>query len=406
MPRTYAPVWLMGLSNATFGLVGGFIVLPLPQMLAAEGVPEWKIAAVSAACFSPGFWVFLLGPVLDVRFTRRWYASVFAGLAGAGLMIAVLSRAHLVVLEIALMPAYAAAVMSSNALGGWLAGIVPAEEQAKVSAWTQVAVFLGNGSMAALAAEGMRRLPLHVIAPLLGLLAAAPAAIFAWMPVPPESALESPKIDLRERFRLLFAELKALLRRREVLLTLALFVLPTGSFALTNQLGGVAREFHASDAFVSRMGGVVLSVAGALACLLVPVLARWFRALPLYLGIGTVGSLFTLTMLVLPRSPGTFAVAFLGENVVQAMSFTAAVAICFRTIGRENPLAATQFTLLTSATVPPILYMGVFDGRGFGSHGLAGMYAVDGGVSLLACALMAGVMWRQQSRLRGLESGA
>ncbi len=406
MPRTYAPVWLMGLSNATFGLVGGFIVLPLPQMLAAEGVPEWKIAAVSAACFSPGFWVFLLGPVLDVRFTRRWYASVFAGLAGAGLMIAVLSRAHLVVLEIALMLAYAAAVMSSNALGGWLAGIVPAEEQAKVSAWTQVAVFLGNGSMAALAAEGMRRLPLHVIAPLLGLLAAAPAAIFAWMPVPPESALESPKIDLRERFRLLFAELKALLRRREVLLTLALFVLPTGSFALTNQLGGVAREFHASDAFVSRMGGVVLSVAGALACLLVPVLARWFRALPLYLGIGTVGSLFTLTMLVLPRSPGTFAVAFLGENVVQAMSFTAAVAICFRTIGRENPLAATQFTLLTSATVPPILYMGVFDGRGFGSHGLAGMYAVDGGVSLLACAVMAGVMWRQQSRLRGLESGA
>jgi PAT family beta-lactamase induction signal transducer AmpG len=396
----------MGLSNATFGLVGGFIVLPLPQMLAAEGVPEWKIAAVSAACFSPGFWVFLLGPVLDVRFTRRWYASVFAGLAGAGLMIAVLSRAHLVVLEIALMLAYAAAVMSSNALGGWLAGIVPAEEQAKVSAWTQVAVFLGNGSMAALAAEGMRRLPLHVIAPLLGLLAAAPAAIFAWMPVPPESALESPKIDLRERFRLLFAELKALLRRREVLLTLALFVLPTGSFALTTQLGGVAREFHASDAFVSRMGGVVLSVAGALACLLVPVLARWFRALPLYLGIGTVGSLFTLTMLVLPRSPGTFAVAFLGENVVQAMSFTAAVAICFRTIGRENPLAATQFTLLTSATVPPILYMGVFDGRGFGSHGLAGMYAVDGGVSLLACAVMAGVMWRQQSRLRGLESGA
>jgi PAT family beta-lactamase induction signal transducer AmpG len=34
----------MGLSNATIGLVGGFIVLPLPQMLAAQGVPELKIA--------------------------------------------------------------------------------------------------------------------------------------------------------------------------------------------------------------------------------------------------------------------------------------------------------------------------------------------------------------------------
>jgi PAT family beta-lactamase induction signal transducer AmpG len=384
----------MGLSNATFGLVGGFIVLPLPQMLAAGGVPEWKIAAVSAACFSPGFWVFLLGPVLDVRFTRRWYAGVFAGLAGVGLTVAVLSRAHLPVLEIALMLAYAAAVMSSNALGGWLSSIVRAEDQASLSAWTQVAVFLGNGAMAALAAEGMRRLPLNVIGPLLGLLAAAPAAIFLWMPLPQETALEAPHIPLTARFRMLFRELKALLRRREVLLTLALFVAPTGSFALTNQLGGVAREFHASDAFVSRMGGVVLSVAGALACLLLPLLARWCRALPLYLGIGTVGSLFTLALLALPRTPAAFAVAFLGENVVQAVSFTAAVAICFRTIGRDNPLAATQFTLLTSATVLPILYMGVVDGRMYGSHGLAGMYALDGGLSLLACAAMAGVMWR------------
>jgi PAT family beta-lactamase induction signal transducer AmpG len=399
MPKKHAPIWLMGLSNATFGLVGGFIVLPLPQMLAAEGLPEWKIAAVSAACFSPGFWVFLLGPVLDVRFSRRWYATLFAALAGFGLTIAVLQRAHLLVLEIALMLAYAAAVMSSNALGGWLSGIVYKDDEATLSAWTQVAVFLGNGAMAALAAEGMRRLPLNVIAPLLGILAAAPAAIFAWMPQPAASALEAPHVALEERFRILFRELKSLLQRREVLLTLALFVLPTGSFALTNQLGGVAREFHAADAFVSRIGGLVLSIAGALACLLLPILARWVRALPLYLGIGTVGSLFTLALLALPRTPTAFAVAFLGENVVQAISFTAAVAICFRTIGRENPLAATQFTLLTSATVLPILYMGVLDGRTYSSHGMAAMYALDGGLSLAACAVMAAVLWKRRNHL-------
>jgi hypothetical protein len=44
------------------------------------------------------------------------------------------------------------------------------------------------------------------------------------------------------------------------------------------------------------MGGVVLSLAGAAACLLLPVLARWIKALPLYLLIGTVGSLFTLSL--------------------------------------------------------------------------------------------------------------
>ena len=399
-------MWLMGLSNATIGLAGGFIVLPLPQMLAAQGVPEIRIATISAACLSPGFWVFLLGPMLDIRFTRRWYATVFAGLAGIGLMTGVLMRGHLLTLEILLMVAYAASVLSSNALGGWLAGVIPDvaasegdnpnHEGARLSAWTQVGLFLGNGLMAGIAAEGMRRLPLTVIAPILGALVVLPAAVFPWIPVPELTSPDAAKSALnlaRDGFRKLFTELGALLKRREVVLTLLLFAAPTGSFALTNQLGGVSVDFHASPAFVGRMGGVVLSLAGATACLLLPLFARWIKSLPLYLLIGTIGSLFTLSLLLLPRNPLTFAIAFLGENVVQALSFTAAVAICFATIGRNNPLAATQFSLLTSATVIPILYMGILDGRVYDSHGLARMYLMDGGISIAACAVMATVMW-------------
>jgi PAT family beta-lactamase induction signal transducer AmpG len=404
--RRRAPVWLMGLSNATIGLAGGFIVLPLPQMLASQGVPEIKIAAISAACLSPGFFVFLLGPLLDIRFTRRFYAALFAALAGIGLTTAVLMRGHLLTLEILLMVAYAASVLSSNALGGWLAGVIPEvaeaerdnpnHEGARLSAWTQVGLFLGNGLMAGIAAEGMRRLPLTLIAPLLGALVVLPAAVFPWIPVPEFISPDAAKSTLnlaRDGYRKLFSELAALFKRREVVLTLLLFAAPTGSFALTNQLGGVSADFHATPAFVGRMGGVVLALAGAAACLLLPFFARWIKSLPLYLLIGTAGSLFTLALLLLPRNPATFAVAFLGENVVQALSFTAAVAICFATIGRNNPLAATQFSLLTSATVIPILYMGVLDGREYDAHGLSRMYLIDGGLGLAACALMAAVMW-------------
>jgi len=390
--RRRAPLWLMGLSNATYGLVGGFIVLPLPQLLAHQGVPEWKIAAVSAACLFPGFWVFLLGPLLDVRFSRRWYATAFAVLAGVGLTAALLERGRLPVLEALLMMSYASGVLSSNALGGWLATIVRAEDEARLSAWTQVGTFVGNGTMVVLAGEMLRALPLRVAAPLLGAVVVLPVMVFPWMPADVGDRLS---VRVRERFGDLFRDVGRLLRRREVLLTLLLFVAPTGSFALTNLLGGEVREFHATDAFVSRMGGAVLSVAGAASCLLLPVLARWVRALPLYLLIGTAGSVFTLLLLLLPRSPSMFAVAFLGENMVQALSFTAAVAICFHTIGRENPLAATQFSLLTSATVLPIVYMGVLDGRVSALHGVSGMYAVDGALSLLACGVMALVMWRE-----------
>jgi PAT family beta-lactamase induction signal transducer AmpG len=398
----------MGLSNTTIGLVGGFIVLPLPQLLAAEGIPEGKIAAVSAACLSPGFWVLLVCPLLDVRFSRRWYATFFAALAGLCLAFAVFMRSHLLVLEAAVMIAYAASVLSSNALGGWLAGVVPEaaaedrdtpnREGASLSAWTQVGLFLGNGLMAAFAAEGIRRLPLGLIAVLLGALVVLPAAIFPFIPVPISGVDEPAKLRARESFGNLFRDLWSLLKRKEVLLTLLLFVAPTGSFALTNQLGGVAHDFHATDAFVGRMGGALLTLAGAVGALLLPVLSRWFRALPLYLLIGTAGSLFTLALLLLPRSPTTFAVAFLGENIVQALSFTAAVAICFATIGRDNPLAATQFSLLTSATVLPILYMGIVDGRSYTWRGLSGMYAIDGGLSLAACALMALLMARASRR--------
>lgn len=401
----HAPVWLMGISNATFGLVSGFIVLPLPQMLAAHGVPEARIAAIGAACFSPGFWVFLLGPVLDIRFSRRWYAGVFALLAGVGLTVALLLRDHLWLLEAMLMMAYAAAALSSNALGGWLATIVASlaeqagdstnHEGAWLGAWTQVGFFLGNGLMAGLAGEGLRTLPLPLIAVLLGGLVALPAVIFPWIPLTAaSSAVGTVQEQLKANFRQLFGELGLLLRRRDVLLTLALFLAPTGSFALSNQLGAVAGDFHAPEAFVSRMGGLVLTVAGAAACLLLPFLAKRVRALPLYLLIGATGSAFTLILLALPRTPLVFALAFLGENCVQALSFTAAVAICFTTIGDRNPLAATEFSLLTSATVLPILYMGVLDGHVYGMHGLSGMYLFDGGLSLTACALMAVVLWR------------
>ncbi len=406
----------MGLSNTTFGLVGGFIVLPLPQMLAAQGVPEARIAAISAACLFPGFWVFALGPLLDFRFSRRWWASVFAATAGVGIMVAVWMRAHLAVLETALILGYAGAALSSNALGGWLAGVVPAvaedagddtnHEGAWLSSWTQVGVFLGNGLMAVIAGEGMRRLPLNVIGPLLGALVVLPAAVFPWIPLVGQKELGIDEtLSLAERFRQFFGEIAKVVRGRGVVLTLLLFVAPTGSFALSNALGGVAAEFHASEAFVTRMGGAGLSLAGAASCLLLPVLARRVRALPLYLLIGTAGSLFTLTMLALPRTPLTFAVAFVGESMVQAISFTAAVAICFNVIGKDNPLAGTQFGLLTAATVLPIVYMGVLDGRAYSGqhlparwpHGVTGMYLFDGGLSLLACMVMAVVMlWMQR----------
>jgi PAT family beta-lactamase induction signal transducer AmpG len=65
----------MGLSNATFGLYSGIAFFAIPQVLATRHVSEAKIAAITAMALSPNFWAVIFGPMLDVRFSRRWYAT-------------------------------------------------------------------------------------------------------------------------------------------------------------------------------------------------------------------------------------------------------------------------------------------------------------------------------------------
>jgi len=63
----------MGLANGVFGMYGGIMVISVPQLLSARHVPKSIIAAMTTVMLSPGFWAFLVSPVLDVRFSRRWY---------------------------------------------------------------------------------------------------------------------------------------------------------------------------------------------------------------------------------------------------------------------------------------------------------------------------------------------
>src|ERR1700733_12316428 len=101
--RRVPPVWLMGLSNSTVGLNAGIVFFVMPQLLAARHVPEARIAAITAAAMSSNFSTLLLVPMRDVRFSRRSYATFFAGLTSILIFIAVTNLHHLVVLEIALV---------------------------------------------------------------------------------------------------------------------------------------------------------------------------------------------------------------------------------------------------------------------------------------------------------------
>jgi len=383
-----APIWLMGMSNLSFGLYAGFITLSLPQLLAAQHVPEARIAAITATVISGGIWVFLLGPMLDVRFSRRFYATLFSGIAGLCLTLTLLNRSNLALVEVLMLIGFACAQLNTNALGGWLATIVHHHDESKLSSWTWAACFAGNGLMAILAGEFVRALPIQLAAILLGLIVFLPTAIFFVMPSPgPDRRLA------RDSFSKFFGEVFAVIRRREVLIALALFVSPCACFALTNTLGSFGNDFHASERMVSVVGGAGLSLAGIFGSLIFVPFAKLLPLRPLYLAIGTAGALFTLSLLLLHHSPSTFAIALIGENIFQALAYTGITAISFETIGRNNPLAATQYSLFNAASLVPLVIMQVVDGRAYSWHGVTGSFLADALFGLLACALL-GLMLR------------
>ena len=232
MQRRTPPVWLMGLTGASTGFVGGFIVVTLPQLLAAQRMPEATIASATALALSPLFWIFLISPILDVRFSRRWYAAAFSALAAVLIGVSVLNIHHLLVLEVAATAGNAAVNLGYGALGGWLSNVSHKQDENRLSAWLTAANIGGAPHMGVLGTGLIDHFPLPGAALLLGRHGIMfPTIVFLWIPAPgPDRRLAG------ESFRAFSADVFALVRRPEVLIAIVLFVTPCGTFSLTNIL--------------------------------------------------------------------------------------------------------------------------------------------------------------------------
>ncbi len=392
--RPLPPIWLMGMSYLSFGIFGGIMLIAVPQLLAGAHVPEAQIAGITAIGLAPGFIAFPFGPLLDWRFSRRTYAIFFAGVQVLCLIGALLSLSNLPLLTALLFAGNLTGNLYYNAIGGWFGAVVPTEQKGPIGAWLTVGNIGGGGLIVTVAAGLMHALPSPLGAIAIGLIAAAPIPFFLFIPCPPADGRLA-----HEGFRDFARDVGALLRKSTVLWTLLLFLLPAASFALTNALGGFGADFHTSEQIVSLLGGVGLVVAGVIGSLMIPVLSKRVRPRPLYLMVGGFGALFTLILVVTPHVPATFGLAMLGENVFQAAAFAVESMIILRTIGHDNPLAATQFGLLSAATSLPLTYMQYLDGQGYAAIGVNGSLLADALISGAAVLLLAGVLWVWRKRI-------
>lgn len=385
----------MGLTNLTYGLYGGVVAFAVPQLLGNRQVPEAAIAGLTAAAFSPGFWAFLFSPILDVRFSRRFYAAALATVASLTLVVAFLSLGHLALLEVVLTAGFFAAYLYQSAIGGWLSSITSAEEENLVSVWMTIGNVGGFGLMAIGCNQLVRHLSPTAAALVLAASILVPTIPFPFMQAPgPDRRLAS------ESFPQFFGDLVSLVKRREVLIAVVLFVSPAATFSLTNFLGGRGSDFHASPGFVGLVGGIGVALGGIVGCVIFPVLSRLMPLRPFYLAVGVAGAVCTLSLILLPRVPASFAIILIAENLFQSLAITAYTAITFETIGQHNPLASTTFCFLGSAYGLPISYMLYVDAFGFARGGISGALAIDAIIGIVASSLLGAMLFGLARRSR------
>lgn len=381
--RTMPPIWLAGLADLTLGLTNGIVFFLIPQLLAARHVPEATIAGVTAAAMSANFWSVLFSPILDVRFSRRWYATTFNALAAIFILIAFTNLQHIALLTVALVLIVSSAALAAGAFGGWLSNVCAHDQKNQLSAWMNVALVAGTGLGTAAGGWLVLHLSLLLAALLLGAAVFLPTVLFLFIPAPgPDRRLAG------ESFAQFNREILSLLRSRSILIVLLLFLSPCSTFALTNLLGAFGSDFHAAAATVSLAGGAGAFISGIVGSLFFPAIARRAPLRFLYLGNGVLGALFTLLLIVFPRAPWTFILALLGLYLFQALSYSIQIGIVFEAIGPSNPLAATTFSFLTAATNVPVTYMMVIDGHGYSLAGISGSFATDALISIATCFLL------------------
>jgi PAT family beta-lactamase induction signal transducer AmpG len=382
--KALPPVWLMGMATLTQAMISAICLVTVPQLLSAAHVPETRIAQITGLALIPAFCGFIFAPILDVRFSRRTYAILFAALAACCITAPLFDLHNLALLTAFLFGAQLAGALYLAAVGGWFSEIIPREREASLSAWFIVAQVGGFGSMSFVAITLLRELPYPAGALLLGLLIFLPTAILALPPAPVPD-----RRPVRESFGQFAKDLSVLIRQKVMLQTLLLFSLPPARFALTNALGGLGRDYGASEKFVGAVSGIGVTVAGVLGSLIVPLVARYVQPRPLFLLVGGMGAAFTLAMSIFPRTPTQFAIATIVENVFWAAGFTVMVMVTFRAIGKSNPFASTQYALILSVASFPLVYMQLLDGYAYGLGGLTAMFMVDGGGGLVACGVLA-----------------
>lgn len=396
------PAWLIGTGTLTFGLVAGFIITALPFLLSKAGVSVDRIATVSATAMSPTFWAFLVTPLIDVGFTRRWYAFAMTIAAALSLASALwwFAPGRLSLVTALLLVAELAVVLQASAVNGWISEFVPDTQRGKVGGWTNAANLGGGALGSMLIMWSATYFSFRTLGVLIALAVIASALVLLRFPEPAK-----PVLALGQIFGGTFRSVVQTSRQPQVLTGFLLFLAPASCVAAINLFSGLGNDFHASSDRVVWVTGAGAAIASAIGSVFGGYIADRINRGVLYIIGGALAGICALTIAWTLHTQAAFTIGVLIYNGIAGVSYAAFTALSLELVGIRNPTAATQMGLFAAASNGAIVYMTWVDGQGYRLFGVHGLFLVDGLASIgAALPLLLFLRWRAQKARASVEA--
>ncbi len=395
------PVWLFGLLVLPYAVyANGFVNTVLAALLRADGMALDRIPNVVAVAVLPTTLYFLWSPLVDFWVRRRtWaaWASIGAGLVlGAVLQLPSLAAGDARAL---LVLGMAVVMLTSCAIGGLMAAVVPAGLKTRASGYYNA----GSLGFGALSGGGLLWLSQHLarreFGLCCGLVVGLPGLLALLIAEPEVTGKGEPFWPVMQRMGTEFRETFFAWRKVPMLLLLCS---PLGSGAALGLLSGMAPDYGVSMNGVALMNGVLGGLLSALGALLIGYTKLPGDMRPVYAWAGIANAL-TLGILLLghPR-PLTYYAASVLFSLTVGACYALFTGLVLQLLGVSGKSGGSRYAIAISLGNAPVAYMTAVDGLGAKWFGVKGLPGIDMVVSGTVAGLFLVWFWWERRRVVGL----
>lgn len=336
-----------------------------------------------------------MAPMTDLSFSlHKWYmtGNILCAITLSMLCLIPLDPGSMGVLTVFVFISQVAANLIVVPVGGLMAKTISEEKKGRAAGWYQAGNLggegLGGGAGIWFSSHFSYQTALIVLS--VTIVVCSLALLFV-----PQVYAEK-NILIKEKFRMIAADIRSLLRSPVAIFTMIVILLPIGIGAASNLWSSVATDWKVRADTVALVTGTLSAVA----CVFGSVAGGWIadksgRWLA-YFGAGTLMAAVTLGMTFFSYKPETYVIGVLSYAFTFGLANAAFSAIVLHAIGKG--MASTKYALISSLGNVPYPYMTLIDGWLHDAYGIKMMLLGETvmGISFVLIAILVLVRLRSK----------